>query len=121
MPNYKKTSTMDLLTIFAKAAAEQGEALRAADPKKANSRYRTMEKTYSELESRGPQAQKEVLSLFQNPDGYVRLNAAAYSLDFDPGSAVRVLQIIRKMETGLLGFTAGKIVEEWSKKQAARV
>jgi hypothetical protein len=80
-----------------------------------------MEKTYSELESRGPQAQKEVLSLFQNPDGYVRLNAAAYSLDFDPGSAVRVLQIIRKMETGLLGFTAGKIVEEWSKKQAARV
>jgi hypothetical protein len=39
------------------------------------------------------------------------LNATAYSLDFDPAGAVRVLQMIRKMETGLLGFTAVKIVE----------
>ena len=36
--NYKKGSTTELLNIFAKAAAEQGEALRAADPKKANRR-----------------------------------------------------------------------------------
>jgi hypothetical protein len=120
MPNYKKTSTSDLVQIFAKAAAQQGEALRAADPKKANSRYRTMEKTYLELKSRGPAAQREVLSLFEHPDGYVRLNAAAYSLEFDPPSALRVLQILDKMESRLLGFTAGMIVKEWTKKQAAK-
>ena len=111
---------MDLVRIFARAAAEQGEALRAADPKKANSRYRTMKKTYSELKSRGPEAQKQVLSLFEHPEGYVRLNAAAHSLDFDTTGALRVLQIIRKMETGLLGFTAGMIVQERNKKQAAK-
>jgi hypothetical protein len=120
MANYKKTSTTDLVQIFAKAAAEQGEALRAADPKKANSRYRTMEKTYLELKSRGPSAQREVLSLLGEPDGYVRLNAAAYSLEFDPSSSLRVLQVIDKMESGLLGFTAGMIVKEWTKKRAAK-
>jgi len=120
MANYKKSTTPDLLRIFAKAAAEQGEALLNADPKRANSRYRTMTKTYSELESRGPAAQKEILSLFEHPDGYVRLNAAAYSLDFDPPGAIRVLEVIRKMESRLLGFTAGMIVEEWNKKQAVQ-
>lgn len=119
MPNYKKTSTTDLLKIFAKAAAEQGEALRAADPKKANSKHRTMEKTYLELKSRGPAAQEEVFSLFEHPDGYVRLNAAAHSLEFDAPRALRVLQVIDKMESGLLGFTAGMAVKYWHKKHAS--
>jgi hypothetical protein len=79
-----------------------------------------MQKTYSELESRGLEAQKQVLTLFEHPEGYVRLNAAAYSLDFDPSGALRVLQIIRKMESGLLGFTAGAIVEERRKKQSTK-
>ena len=121
MPNYKKTSTGDLVTIFARAAVEQGEALRAAEPKKANSKYKTMKKIYAELKVRGPDAQREILTLFEHPEGYVRLNAAAHSLDFDPPAALRVIQIIRKMETGLLGFTAGMIVEERNKKQAATV
>ena len=121
MANYKKSTTPDFLKIFAKAAAEQGEALRNADPKRANSRYRTMTKTYLELKSRGPAAQKEVLSLFDHADGYVRLNAAAYSLDFDPRGALRVLEVIDKMETGLLGFTAGMAVKEWNKKHSAKV
>jgi hypothetical protein len=120
MANYKKSTTPDLLRIFAKTAAEQGEALFNADPKRANSRYRTMMKTYSELKSRGPAAQKEVLSLFEHPDGYVRLNAAAYSLDFDPPGALRVLEVIDKMESGLLGFTAGMAVKEWNKKHAVQ-
>lgn len=34
MPAYKNRTTKDLVAIFAGAAAEQGEALRAADPKK---------------------------------------------------------------------------------------
>ena len=120
MPNYRKTSTTDLLIIFANAAAEQGEALRAADPKKANSRYRTMEKIYQELKARGPEAQTELCSLLEHSDGYVRLNAAAYVLDFDPPKALRILQIIDKMETGLLGFTAGMAIKEWHKKHAAK-
>jgi hypothetical protein len=120
MPNYKKASTTDLIKLFAKAAAEQGEALRAGDPKKANSRYRTMKKTYLELKSRNPEALREIFSLFEHPDGYVRLNAAAHSLKFDPPSALRVLQILDKMESGLLGFTAGMIVKEWNKKQTAK-
>jgi len=120
MPNYKKSTTPDLLRIFAKAAAEQGEATRSADAKKANARNRTMEKTYNELKSRGPAAQREVLSLFDHSDGYVRLNAAAYSLDFDPPGALRVLEVIDKMESGLLGFTAGMVVKEWNKKHAVQ-
>jgi|SRR5579864_4382607 len=120
MANYKKSPTSELTRIFAKAAAEQGEALRAGDAKRANSRYRTMKKTYLELQSRGPTAQREVLALLEHPNGYVRLNAAAHSLEFDPASALRALQVIDKMESGLLGFTAGMIVEEWNKKQAAR-
>ena len=119
MSNYKKSSTDDLLSVFAKAAAEQGEALRDGNSKTANSRYRTMEKAYTELKARCPLAQRAVLSLYGHPDGYVRLNAAAYSLEFDPPSALRVLRIIDKMETGLLGFTAGMIVKEWTKKHAA--
>jgi Domain of unknown function (DUF2019) len=120
MANYKKSTTPDLLRIFAKAAAEQGEALRAADPKRANSRYRTMEKVYAELTARGPEAQRIILSLFEHPDGYVRLNAAAYSLDFDPPGALRVLEVVDKMESGLLGFTAGMVVKEWNKKHAVQ-
>jgi hypothetical protein len=120
MPNYKKTSTADLLKIFAAAAAEQGEALRAADPKKANSRHRTVKKTYLVLESRGREAQREMFSLFEHPDGYVRLNAAAHSLEFDAPSALRVLQVIDKMETGLLGFTASMAIQYWHKKHASK-
>lgn len=120
MANYKRNQTQDLLTIFAKAAAEQGEALRGADSKKANSRYRIMERIYDELKARGPETQVRLLSLFDHPDGYVRLNAAAYVLEFDPPSALRVLEIIDKMESGLLGFTAGMALKEWHKKQSAK-
>ena len=80
-----------------------------------------MEKTYAELKSRGPEAQREVLSLFDHADGYVRPNAAAYALDFDPPCALRVFEVIDKMESGLLGFTAGMAVKEWNKKHAAKV
>jgi hypothetical protein len=79
-----------------------------------------MNKLYLELKSRGPDAQRQVLSLFEHPDGYVRLNAAAYTLEFDPPSALRVLQVIDKMENGLLGFTAGMALKEWAKKDAAK-
>ncbi len=120
MPNCKKPTTADLLKIFAKGAAEQGEALRAGDANRANSRYRTMKEIYSELESRGPVAQNEFSSLLEHPDGYVRLNAAAHSLEFDPPAALRALQVIDKMESGLLGFTAGMIVKQWHEKQAAK-
>ena len=120
MPNYKKASNENLVKIFAKAAAEQGEALRSADPRKANSRYRTMKKTYQELKARGPEAQGQVLSLLDDSDGYVRLNAAAYLLEFDAPKALRALQIIDKMESGLLGFTAGMAIKEWTKKHAAK-
>ena len=120
MPNYKKSATPHLVNIFAKAAAEQGEALLAANPKKANSRNRTMQKTYSELKSRGPEAQREVLLLLDHQDGYVRLNAAAYSLEFDAPAALRALQIIDKMESGLLGFTAGMAIKQWHIKHAPK-
>jgi hypothetical protein len=120
MPNYKKAATTNLLKLFAKAAAEQGEALRIGDPKKANSKYGTMKKTYLELKARGPEAQREICTLFEHPDGYVRLNAAAHSLEFDAPRALRVLQILDKMASGLLGFTAAMIVKEWTKKQNAK-
>lgn len=120
MAVYKNRTTKELVAMFSGAAAEQGKALRAADPKKANSRYRTMGKIYEVLTLRGPEAQREILSLFEHPDGYVRLNAAAYSLDFDPPGSLRVLQIIDKMESQLLGFTAGMIIKEWHKKQGAK-
>jgi len=120
MANYSKIATADLLQIFAKAAAEQGQALRSGDSRKANSSYRTMKKIYAELSSRGPHAQQELLSLYEHPDPYVRLNAATHSLDFDPPGALRVLQVIDKMEDGLLGFTAGMIIKEWNTKQLAK-
>ena len=79
-----------------------------------------MEKVYQQLKSCGSEHQRELSSLFDHKEGYVRLNAAAYLLEFDTPGALRVLQIIGEMESELLGFTAGMILKEWAKKHPAK-
>jgi HEAT repeat protein len=110
---YKKLATKDLIQTFARSAAERGLALRAANPDRANARYKTMTELYHELCSRGMEAQRELLSLLESQDGYVRLSAATYALEFDAPAAVPVLQKIDEEERNLLGFTAGMVLKQW--------
>jgi HEAT repeat protein len=110
---YTKCTTEDLVSAFANAAYERGQALLAADPRKANARSKTMAKIYVEIKERGSNALRPLLSLLNHNDAFVRLWAAVYALEFDPRPAVPVLENIFEKETGLLRFISRKTLETW--------
>ena len=110
---YGKRTTKDLVQMFVTAASEQGRFVEACDPRRANIRYEQMAKIYSELRDRGRDAQRKLLPILESSDPYVRLNAAVFALDFDPESAVPVLEEISEKETGELRVDARMTLKVW--------
>jgi hypothetical protein len=116
MPSaYGKRPTEDLVSAFASAASERGEFLASSDPKRANAKFDQMAKLYGELRRRGLTAQRQLLPLLKSLDANVRLQAAAYALDFEPSEGEKALKGIVESETGLLQLTAEMTLEQWRK------
>jgi hypothetical protein len=111
--NVGKQPTQDLIRVFAEAAREQGEALRAADPKKANRRTKLIHKTFAELKERSPEAWQEFLFLLRHPEPYVRYFAATYALRSNPSGAIPVLEQLERQERGILAFRAALALKQW--------
>ncbi len=106
-------TTEKLAADLASLAKERGDALRASDPKRANRKFHRMARIYHEISNRGIAAKRQLLSLLDNEDPYVRLSAATYTLEFDAQRAVPVLEEIQQKESGTLGFTAGMVLKQW--------
>lgn len=111
--DYKKIETRDLVEMFADAAAGRGRALRAANPKEANTGYKLMIRLYREIRIRGTKGQLEMLPLLQNENRDVRASAACLVLEFDAQAAEPILEQIHREEHNLLGFTAGMVLKQW--------
>lgn len=114
MPRKLETqSTQELVETFAKAAKEQGEALRECNPKKANRRTELIHKTFAGMKERGPEAWQQFLLLLSHPEPYVRYFAAIYALRPNPGLAMPVLERLDQEERGILAFRAGLALKQW--------
>jgi Domain of unknown function (DUF2019) len=68
---------------------------------------------YRELRSRGPEAQRLLLPLLNDPRTGVRGWAAAHALEFEPSAGEQVLQALAKDRPGLRGFSAEMTLREW--------
>jgi hypothetical protein len=112
---YPKRSISELVSAFAKAAAEQAEFMAAFDPKRANSKFDQMAKLYGELRRRGSEAQRQLLALLESENPHIRLQAAIYTLDFEPEIAEKVITSIFRNETGSLRSEARMTLEQWRK------
>jgi HEAT repeat protein len=106
-------TTEKLAAELALLAKERGDALRAGDPKRANSKFHRMARIYREISNRGAAAQRQLLALLDKEDPYVRLSVATYALEFDAKRAVPVLEEIDEKESGTLGFTASMVLKQW--------
>src|ERR1700683_643946 len=93
----KTMPSSSLVALFAEAAAATGRALESAKPRLVNKAYDVKKNVYRELRSRGIEAQKYCLGLLDDPDRYVRYEAATYALDFAPQAAEPVLQALEKL------------------------
>jgi len=66
-----------------------------------------------ELRTRGMEAQRQLLSLLDDPDPGTRCWAAASVLEFAPDEGERVLTDLSKNAEGLVGFSAEWTLEQW--------
>jgi Domain of unknown function (DUF2019) len=85
------TSSTDLVKLFAEAAAVSGRALEDANPRLANKHADIKRNIYRELQSRGTEAQKLILSLLTHADPFVRCAVAVRALEFAPQVAEPIL------------------------------
>ena len=98
--------------MYAKAAECHMEASRTGNYRIANPQHDIIAGCYRELRSRGPDAQKELLTLLDHPTHSVRLWAAGHALEFSPETAKKVLEEL-EMDDGLVGFTAHWTLREF--------
>jgi hypothetical protein len=110
----KRMSTKSLVQLFAEAAAANGRAWEEVKPRIANKQYEIRAGVYRELRSRGIDAQRELLSLLDHPNPYVRCLSAARALEFEPKAAEPVLQALEILP-GLVGHNAEMTLKVWRK------
>jgi len=97
---------------YAHAAAAHGRATVEGDYKTANKQYTILVDVYRMLRSRGPEAQRAVLTLLEHGDPHVRCWAASHALEFAPDLAERILSALAKGR-GVAAPNAETILEEW--------
>ena len=112
-----KTHGIDTTTLVARyrmAAAAHGAATESGDYRAANRNHGLLAQIYSELRSRGRDAQNQLLIFLDDIDPHVRAWAASHALEF---AAERGEQVLRRLaaERGIVGLNAETTLEEWSK------
>jgi hypothetical protein len=102
-----------LLKRYADAAAAHGRATESGDHKAANAAHESLSAVYSELRRRGPDAQRALLPLLEDPDLGVRAWAGAHALEFSAADGERVLTLIAEIPKSLVSFSAKMTLREW--------
>jgi Domain of unknown function (DUF2019) len=109
---YENTPVDELVVTHAENAAAHGAASARGDPDAANRHHDAVAAIYRELRRRGPEAQRGLLPLLDDRDGWVLCWAASHALEFAPTDGEQVLLELANQE-GLEGFTATTTLSEW--------
>lgn len=110
---YGKVETQKLVEMLASAASDRGLALRAAEPRSANTLYKLMVTLYKEIKDRGLEAQRQILPLLRHENPNVRASAAYFALEFDPETAEPALERILEEEHNMVGFSSRMVLQQW--------
>ena len=108
-------STEQLVEEFRRLSAEHGHALEAANARAANRRFPTLVALIKEFRARGPEAQRQLLTLLADPDPSTRNWTAGAVLDFAPSEAEQVLEELSRTQRNAIGFSADWTLELWRK------
>lgn len=109
----KKLSTEQLVEKTRSLSARRWHAIYAGKPKDGNRMFDLLVAIQRELRTRGMEAQRQLLSLLDDPDPGTRCWAAASVLEFAPDEGERVLTDLSKNAEGLVGFSAEWTLEQW--------
>lgn len=108
----RKLTKLELLQMFADAAARNHTASIAGDYRNANRAAKTVAKAFRQLREMGDEGYQALLTLFEHEDKAVSTMAAAYLLRYATDAAVQILQENARDE-GLMGFSAQQALERW--------
>lgn len=109
----KKLSTEQLVEKTRSLSAERWRAIYAGKPKDGNRMFDLLVAIRRELRTRGMEAQRQLLSLLDDPNPGTRCWVAASVLEFAPDEGERVLTDLSKNAEGLVGFSAEWTLERW--------
>jgi hypothetical protein len=109
----RRLSIEQLIEITRNSSAERWHAIYAGKPRDGNRMFELLVAIHRELRARGPEAQRQLLSLLDDPDPGTRCWAAASVLEFAPDEGERVLVELAKAPNGLIGFSAEMTLEQW--------
>ena len=109
----KKLPTEQLIEKTRSLSAERWRAIYAGRPKDGNRMFDLLVAIRRELRTRGMEAQRQLLSLVDDPYPGTRCWAAASVLEFAPDEGERVLTELAKAPNGLIGFSAEMTLEQW--------
>jgi hypothetical protein len=107
-------SPQSLVELFAQESAAREILLEAGNPGGANKHFDKMANAYSELRSRGHDAQRLLLALFNHENPRVRADAAMYALEFAPQLAEPVLKSMEHLR-GNVGASIYLILDKWKR------
>lgn len=109
----KTLSTERLVEEFGVLSAGHGRDIEGAKPKAANRKFDVLVAIHRELRARGPEVQRQLLTLMDSPAPGTRYWVASYALEFAPSEAERVLAELAEIPRSLVGFTAEWTLREW--------
>jgi hypothetical protein len=109
----RRLSIEQLIEITRNSSAERWHAIYAGKPRDGNRMFDLLVAIHRELRARGPEAQRQLLSLLDDPDPGTRCWVAASVLEFAPDEGERVLVELAKAPNGLIGFSAEMTLEQW--------
>jgi hypothetical protein len=107
----KMTDIQKLLSKFSNAAIRHHE-YSLSNSAAANRAAREMAIAYRELTKLGPQAREKLLELIESDDPRISINAACYSLKFNPEKSLAALETLKK-QPGTIGFEAEQAIMRW--------
>ena len=95
---------------FIEACIRKGEAEEVGDSRKGNKQYKTIHSVYLRLKDNN--LLSELLPLLDHENAYVRLWAAAYTLQVSQPTAESTLKSLANLK-GNIGFVAEMTLREW--------
>ena len=109
--NLGNSDNAELITAFANAAKDMGEAVLDSDNGRANRLFRHMEQIDSILRQRGRQSRLLLVPLLDHQNRFVRYYAAQYLLGLVPNRARAILEWNAKFKFDAIAGDAGMTLD----------